>query len=73
MNSGVRVTIVTLCSQMLLPPQSTHRLLRRPCVHFVCGCVVLALFSLPCVSGSSRPLPSYLNLYTTTWSRCSGH
>ena len=25
---------------------------------FVCGCVVLALFSLPCVSGSSSPLHS---------------
>jgi hypothetical protein len=46
-----------LCSQMLLPPQSTHSRLRRPRGHVVCGCVVLALFSLPCVYGSSRPLP----------------
>ena len=39
---------IRLCAQMLLPPQSTHSRLRRPCGHFVCGCVVLALFSLLC-------------------------
>ena len=60
-------------AQIDAPPQSLQMLLRRLCGHFVLGCDVLALFSLPCVSGSSRPLPSYLNLYTTTWSRCSGH
>jgi len=55
-------TLSRLCSQMLPPPQSTQRLVRRLCGHFVCGCVVLALFSLLCVSGSSRPSPPHVSL-----------
>jgi len=58
---------IRLCAQMLLPPQSTHSRLRRPFGHFVCGCVVLALFSLLCVSGSSRTLPSQPAASPSPW------
>jgi len=50
--------LTRLCSQMEAPPQSLHLLLCRLCGHFVLVCVVLALFSILCVSGSSRPLSS---------------